>query len=156
MKVISFINEPPIIWQILAHLGLWSNKPKTRPPVRAGPRANQWELQPLGRCHSQSKSRLMMAGPALKNPISATIDPPFAVHALFCSMCNSCCCDIRCCCFSVKRLQRKVSRTAVIRLLTGNFLICNVNYSNYEGVGSGGCFSWVLCRLVRGKLARLC
>jgi hypothetical protein len=107
-------------------------------------------------CHSQSKSRLMMAGPALKNPISATIDPPFAVHALFCSMCNSCCCDIRCCCFSVKRLQRKVSRTAVIRLLTGNFLICNVNYSNYEGVGSGGCFSWVLCRLVRGKLARLC
>jgi len=38
MKIISFINERPLIRKILEHLNLWIEKPKQRPPpVRAGP-----------------------------------------------------------------------------------------------------------------------
>jgi len=38
MKIISFINERPVIRKILEHLNLWVEQPKQRPPPpRAGP-----------------------------------------------------------------------------------------------------------------------
>ena len=38
MKIISFINERPVIRKILEHFNLWADEPKQRPtPVRAGP-----------------------------------------------------------------------------------------------------------------------
>ncbi len=36
MKIISFINERPVIKKILEHLKLWE-KQRQRPPPRAGP-----------------------------------------------------------------------------------------------------------------------
>lgn len=32
MKIVSFINEAPVIEKILRHLGLWDNKKPGRPP----------------------------------------------------------------------------------------------------------------------------
>lgn len=34
MKIISFITNPPVIRQILEHLGLWVQKPLRYPPNR--------------------------------------------------------------------------------------------------------------------------
>ncbi len=38
MKIISFINERPVIRKILAHLKLWDRPQQQRPPSRAGPK----------------------------------------------------------------------------------------------------------------------
>jgi len=32
MKIISFITDPQVIWQILEHLGLWVHKSSRDPP----------------------------------------------------------------------------------------------------------------------------
>jgi len=48
MKIISFINERPVIRKILEHLNLWDVQQRQRPPPsRAGPKLPVWKRQPL-------------------------------------------------------------------------------------------------------------
>ncbi len=43
MKLISVINERPVIRKILEHLNLWNDPRKQRPPPRAGPQLPRQE-----------------------------------------------------------------------------------------------------------------
>ena len=46
MKIISFINEQPVVRKILEHLDLWDEQQWQRlPPSRAGPEVPDWKKQ---------------------------------------------------------------------------------------------------------------
>jgi len=49
MKIISFINEKPVIRKILEHLNLWDVQQEQQrpPPSRAGPQFPVWKRLPL-------------------------------------------------------------------------------------------------------------
>jgi hypothetical protein len=48
MKIISFINERPVIRKILEHLNLWDEQQRQRsPPSRAGLQLPAWKRQPF-------------------------------------------------------------------------------------------------------------
>ena len=48
MKIISFLNERPVIRKILEYLNLWDEQQWQRlPPSRAGPKLPVWKRQPL-------------------------------------------------------------------------------------------------------------
>lgn len=42
MRIISFIDEAQVIWRILEHLGLWSDKPSGKPPP-----VNHYQVEPV-------------------------------------------------------------------------------------------------------------
>ncbi len=66
MKIISFINERPVIRKILEHLNLWNDPRKQRPPPRAGLQLPQQDIENI-----PNTSFSMTAGQGLMNPYMA-------------------------------------------------------------------------------------